>query len=237
MDLVTELDMWGRYDYIASISDSCTEAFLSKFPTLKDKIIPIDNIITNKMIGEQADMISLSKEMPEGNIRLLSVGRFSYAKNFDNIPEICKSIIDSGIEVRWYLIGFGGEEQLIRSQIEEFGMQRNVIILGKKENPYPYIKSCDLYVQPSRYEGKAVTVREAQMLHKPVIITDFPTAKAQLNNGYDGVIVPTDLGKCAKEIIEVIRDKNLQSKLIENMKHTNYSNEKEIQKIYDLIGE
>ena len=50
-------------------------------------------------------------------------------------------------------------------------MEDKVIILGKRENPYPYIKACDLYVQPSRYEGKCVTVREAQMLGKPVVIT------------------------------------------------------------------
>ena len=74
------------------------------------------------------------------------------------------------MEVTWYLIGFGKNEKQIRKRICETGMKQYVKILGKKENPYPYIRACDVYVQPSRYEGNCVAVREAQMLGKPVII-------------------------------------------------------------------
>ena len=165
----------------------------------------------------------------------MSIGRFSYQKNFDNVPEICKFILKSGLNVKWYLLGFGGDEQLIRDNIEKCGMQDKVIILGKKDNPYPYIKNCDIYVQPSRYEGKAVTVREAQILQKPVIITDYATAYSQIEDGYDGIIVPLDNKECAKGIERVIRDSDLQNKLIENMKKTHYSNECEVEKIYKLM--
>ena len=77
-------------------------------------------------------------------------------------------------------------------------MQERVIILGKKNNPYPYMRACDLYVQPSRYEGKAVTVREAQLLGKPVVITNYATSASQLEDGADGVIVPMDNAGCAE---------------------------------------
>lgn len=235
IDVETELGMWEGYDYIASISEKATEAFLQKFPTLQNKIVGIDNIVTNSMVEEQAnEPINVEFEKEE-HIKLLSVGRFSYAKNFDNVPEICKYILESGLNIRWYLIGFGGDEQLIRDNIEKCGMKDKVIILGKKDNPYPYIKNCDIYVQPSRYEGKAVTVREAQILQKPVIITDYATAHSQIEDGYDGVIVPLDNKECAKGIERVIRDSDLQNKLIENMKKTHYSNEREVEKIYKLI--
>lgn len=235
IDVETELGMWGGYDYIASISENVTETFLKKFPTLQDKIIRIDNIVTSNMVESQADEeIDIEFEQ-EGYLKLLSIGRFSYQKNFDNVPEICKFILKSGLNVKWYLLGFGGDEQLIRDNIEKCGMQEKVIILGKKDNPYPYIKNCDIYVQPSRYEGKAVTVREAQILQKPVIITDYATAHSQIEDGYDGIIVPLDNKECAKGIERVIRDSDLQNKLIENMKKTHYSNECEVEKIYKLI--
>ena len=237
IDVETELGMWEGYDYIASISKKATEAFLQKFPTLQDKIIGIDNIVTNSMVEEQAnEPIDVEFEKEE-HIKLLSVGRFSYAKNFDNVPEICRYLLESGLNIRWYLIGFGGDEQLIRDNIEKCGMKDRVIILGKKDNPYPYIKNCDIYVQPSRYEGKAVTVREAQILQKPIIITDYATAHSQIEDGYDGVIVPLDNKECAKGIERVIRDSDLQNKLIANTKKTHYSNESEVEKIYKLIGE
>lgn len=235
IDVEVELSMWEGYDYIASISEKATEAFLWRFPILQDKIIGIDNIVTNSMVEKQADEPIDVEFKKEKCIKLLSVGRFSYAKNFDNVPEICKYILESGLNIRWYLIGFGGDEQLIRDNIEKYGMKDRVIILGKKDNPYPYIKNCDIYVQPSRYEGKAVTVREAQILQKPVIITDYATAHSQIEDGYDGVIVPLDNKECAKGIGQVIRDSDLQNRLIENMKKTHYSNECEIEKIYKLM--
>lgn len=116
-------------------------------------------------------------------------------------------------------------------------MQKNVILLGKKENPYPYMNACDIYVQPSRYEGKAVTVREAQTLAKPVVITNFPTSKSQLEDGVDGIIVPMDNEGCAKGIMSLIDDKELQQKLINNCKSRDYSNKQEIEKLYKIIEE
>ena len=105
---------------------------------------------------------------------------------------------------------------MIHDKIKESGMEDEVIILGKKANPYPYIKKCDIYIQPSRYEGKAVTVLEAQMLGKPVVITDFPSSDSQLEDGIDGVIVPLDDSGCADGIVEVIQDRELRIKLVEN---------------------
>ena len=114
-------------------------------------------------------------------------------------------------------------------------MEEYIFILGKKENPYPYIKNCDIYVQPSRYEGKCVSVIEAQAFHKPVVITNYATAESQLKNGIDGIIVPMNNEECAKKIGEIIQNKKLQQKLIETTKITDYTNSKEIDKIYQLL--
>lgn len=169
--------------------------------------------------------------------RLLSVGRFSEAKNYDNVPDICRRMVETGVEVKWFIIGFGGDEQLIRDKITEAGMQEHVIILGKRNNPYPYIKACDIYVQPSRYEGKSVTVREAQMLCKPVVVTNYPTASSQIRNGIDGIIVPMDNEGCAKGLAEVIVDKALQERLVCYLECHDYGNENEVENIYRIVEE
>ena len=115
-------------------------------------------------------------------------------------------------------------------------MQEHVIILGKKANPYPYIKACDIYVQPSRYEGKSVTVREAQMLCKPVVVTNYPTASSQIQDGKDGVIVPMDNEGCAKGLAEFILDETKQSQIVEYLKTHDYGNINEVNKIYSILG-
>lgn len=227
--------LYTQLDAVASVSEPCTEQFLKSYPDLRKKAVTIQNIISEKLLFLQAREPVEDMKRVQGEIILLSVGRFCTAKNFDNVPDICKRLREKGYPVKWYLIGFGGDEALIRQKIIDAGMQDAVIILGKKENPYPYIAACDLYVQPSRYEGKCVSVIEAQILHKPVVITNYATSGSQLRDGYDGIIVPLDNEGCAEGIAAVIDDKDLQQRLIENTRKNDYTNSGEIEKIYRLL--
>ncbi|SEA51803.1 Glycosyltransferase involved in cell wall bisynthesis [Prevotella sp. tc2-28] len=235
---------WAKNDYIVSISDAITEQFLRTFPELKKKIIVIENIISTDTIRKKADAFDVSEEMPHNNgeIHLLSIGRFSDQKNFDNIPDICRhlnsqlSTLSSQLKAKWYLIGFGAQEELIKQKIIECGMQEHVIILGKRENPYPYIKACDIYVQPSRYEGKSITVREAQILCKPVIITDYPSAHSQITNGTDGIICPMDNASIANSIMKLYEDVEMQQKIKHYLATHDYGLMSEVNKIYKILN-
>lgn len=230
-----EQPIWNAYDHIASISPDVKTSFLRTFPSLSSKIIEIENILSPTFVRTRAEEFDVSDEMT-GEIKLLSVGRFTHAKNYDNVPFIASQIIQNGIKnLRWYLIGYG-DDNLIKANIAEAGMEKYVIILGKKENPYPYIKGCDIYVQPSRYEGKSVTVREAQMLGKPVVVTDYPTASSQIRHGIDGVIVPLDNEGCARGLADFIVDKPLRDRIAANLKTFDFGNEAEAYKIYQILG-
>lgn len=237
VDARRERRVWLRYDNIVSISESVTAAFLKTFPEAENKIVLVENILSPIFVRRQAAMFAVDEELPkeDGAVRLLSVGRFSSPKNFDNVPAICRRLREMGVKAKWYIIGFGGDEVLIRRRIREEEMQDYVIMLGKKDNPYPYMAACDVYVQPSRYEGKAVTVREAQILCKPVVITDYPTAKSQLENGVAGVIVPLDNEGCARGLADFVNNKPLREKIVANMKARDYGNEAEVGKIYKLL--
>lgn len=231
-----ELPIWSGLDNIISISPNVTETFLKVFPTLEDKIIEIENIMSPVMVRQRANEMDVTKELKDNkSLILLSIGRFTYQKNFDNVPVMCNSILKQGFDVKWYLIGFGLDEELIQKKIKEAAMEEHVIILGKKENPYPYIQACDLYVQPSRYEGKSVSVREAQMLYKPVVVTNYATASSQIKDGDDGVIVPMDNESCAKGIVDLIMDQAKQKHIIEYLHTHDYGNETEVEKFYKLI--
>jgi glycosyltransferase involved in cell wall biosynthesis len=240
IDVEQELPVWDSFDYIASISSEAAKTFVQVFPTLAQRIIEIENILSSAFVRHRAEEFKATELLTDKKyLNLLSVGRFCEAKNYDNVPDICKRTLeilkDKNIDIRWYIIGFGADENLIRQKIVEAGMQEHVIILGKKENPYPYIKACDIYVQPSRYEGKSVTVREAQMLYKPVVVTNYPTASSQIEDGVDGVIVPLNNEGCAKGLVEFILDKQKQEHIIEYLKAHDYGNVGEVEKIYNLI--
>ena len=230
-----ELPVWSAYDHIASISPDVTTSFLKTFPSLSSKIIEIENILSPAFVRSRAEELDVSKEM-SGELKLLTIGRFSKQKNFDNLPYIAAALVNSGLEtLRWYIIGYG-DEDTVRLHIAKAGMENHVIILGKKENPYPYIKACDIYVQPSRYEGKSVTVREAQMHCKPVAVTAYPTAPSQIRHGVDGVIVPLDNEGCAQGLANFIADEPLRNKIVSNLKELDFGNEAEVNKIYNLLN-
>lgn len=229
--------MWSNLDYIVTISEGCKEKFDKFYPELSDKTIVIENILSENFIVTQSKKYDEKDSFFNSNcIKALSVGRFCKAKNFDNIPDICSRLIKKGLNLKWYIIGYGSDEELIKQKIKQANMESNVIILGKKENPYPYIKNCDLYVQPSRYEGKCVAVREAQILNKPVVITAYGTSESQLKNGYDGVIVPMDNEGCAEGIYNVLTNKELLECLAYNCSQNDYSNSQEIKKLYEIIN-
>lgn len=229
-----ELPVWGAFDKIFAVSQGVKKSFAKVFPTLDEKIEVMENILSAASVRQEAETVDATKEMPaiESEMRFCSVGRFTAAKNFDNVPFICKMLVEKGLRFKWYIIGYGGDEQLIRENIKKAGVEEQCILLGKKSNPYPYIKACDIYIQPSRFEGKAVTVREAQILCKPVIITRFATSSAQLTEGVDGIIVPLDNSKAADGIYNFVLNKDLQEKFISYMATHDYGNEREIEKLF-----
>ena len=210
VDTDIELPVWSGYDRIVSISSQVTCNFLKVFPSLEDRIIEKPNLVPERYVKARAGEIpqeTVRSEMPlaSGRVNLLSVGRFCHAKNYDNVPDICRRIRAKGIDAHWYLIGYGGDEPLIRKRITESGMDGYVHILGKKDNPYPYMESCDIYVQPSRYEGCPMTVSEADVLGKKVVLTDFPTADSVADRCADCTIVPMDNENCAEGIAALAR--------------------------------
>ena len=236
VDVEAELKMWERLDYIASISEEVGNRFCEVFPSLRPKLVLIENILNADFIRRRAKESEVSLCDDPTTVCLLTIGRFSPQKKMEDIPKICKKILEQGLQVKWFIIGYGskGIENVVRENAKKEGVENKVVILGKQDNPYPYIQACDIYVQPSRYEGKSITVREAQILCKPVIVTNYPTAGSQIQTGVDGVIVPMDVDACAIEMAAFIRNVDLQEKMVEYLKTHDYGNVGEIKKIYRL---
>ena len=165
------------------------------------------------------------------------MARFSPAKGIDNAVKALKVLHNRGLtNIKWNVVGYGGDEENIRKLIKDNNLEDSFILLGKKTNPYPYMKKCDLYVQPSRYEGKAVTVVEAQILNKPVLITNYPTAKSQVKENYDGVICELSVEGIADGVEKLFKNRMKLNALEENCKKTNYSNSYELEKLYILFN-
>ena len=239
MDVETTEHRWEKNNYIVSISSSVTEQFLKTYPLLKNKIVEIHNILSPKFVREQAlleaNTLDIKSRKKKNELILLSVGRISYQKNFECIPYVCQILKNKGCKFHWYVIGPGSYDD-INVIGDNLGVRDFFDFLGPQENPYPYMYHCDIYVQPSRYEGHSVTVREAQMLYKPVIVTNYATARNQVKSGDDGIICGMSHEEIANAIIALVNDKNKMNHIKEYLASHDYGNEDEVNKIYDILN-
>lgn len=235
-DVRLDVKMWGKFDHIIAVSEACAVSFLQKYPELGQRVTVIENITSPHLIRKLAGDRVENPMTSDQRFKLITVARLSHAKGIDQAVKALRLLKNRGYNFAWYVVGYGGDEAGLRQLIAENELDDSFYLLGKKINPYPFIKAADLYVQPSRYEGKAVTVSEAQILGKPVLITNYPTAPSQVEDGFDGRICELSVEGIADGITELLlNDKELFKRLSSNMQQTSYNNEKEINKIYWLI--
>lgn len=235
--IALDLKMWNKFDHIVAVSEECKNAFLKKYSELEDRVIVIENIASPGFIRKMAEEEEDNPMVNDQRFKVITVARLSHAKGIDNAVQALSILKDRGYhEIAWYVVGYGGDEAMIRELIAQNNLQDSFILLGKRNNPYPYVKKSDLYVQPSRYEGKAVTVTEAQILGKPVMITNYATAGSQVKDRFDGYVTDLSIEGIADGIEKLYHDYQLRRNLAENCIHRDYSNRYELDKLYKIIS-
>ncbi|MEG1254502.1 glycosyltransferase [Clostridium sp.] len=235
-DVKEDLKMWNKFHHIMAVSEECKNSFLKKYPQLHKKVKVMENITSPDFIRNMAKEQVEDDISKDNGFKLLSVARLSHAKGIDNGVRALKLLHDKGLtEIKWYVVGYGGDEEMIRELIKKNHLEDSFILLGKKINPYPYMKACDVYVQPSRYEGRAVTVTEAQILEKAVVITNYATARSQLRNGIDGYICDNSVEGIADIIERIYGNIQLKNEVEKECINSNYSNLEELIILHKLF--
>jgi glycosyltransferase involved in cell wall biosynthesis len=237
IDKKLDFHVWNQFDFIASVSEECSKSFISTYHLLKEKIIEMENITSPSYIKYMADDHIILNGSQPNDFNIVSVGRLSYVKGFDIAVKALRALHDSGkTNIKWYVVGYGGYEAELKELILQNKLTDSFVLLGKKTNPYSYMKACDLYVQPSRYEGKAVTVTEAKILGRPILITNYPTAKSQVENEVDGVICDLSINGLTEGIERLYNKQDLRNKLVSNLIDKDFTNKEELTKLYRLLG-
>lgn len=209
----------SKYDGIFCVSDRCADKARKSMPELSQRIHVFRNFIDTEQI-RQAAKIGPVLNKKNGELCLLTVGRLSIPKGYDIAIRAAKILRDKDVKFKWYFCGDGEEKENIETEIEKFHLENNIEMLGFQSNPYGYMNSCDLYVQPSRYEGYAVTIVEAALLGCKIISTDVSGAKEEIEQGANGIIVETDP--------QAIADKIMNNNFENTVKKLNYDNRNNI---------
>lgn len=178
-----------KMDAIICVAESAKKSFVERYPQLTKKTHIIYNFFDVKMIKAKAEEISPYHGIKQGCFVLLSVGRMTPQKKYLRFLNVLARLREEKFEFRWYVLGTGVELEQIEIKIQELHLEEYVFLEGLTDNPYKYMKNCDLFVLPSGWEGFPTVTVEAKILECAVLATEVSGIREQMEHGKTGWIV------------------------------------------------
>ena len=201
-----------RYGYeksekIIAVSDNIAKELKAYRKKYANKIVVINNVIGIDSIIEKSKEPIEEEFFPSNNFNIVSCGRLSPVKGLHFAVEAIARLVSNGYtDINWYIIGGGPIEKKIKEQIAALKMENHIFMLGMKNNPYPYIKKCDLFIQPSLFEGYSLSIMEAKILCAPILAT-YAAAESQIENGVDGFLCDTNAESVYENILRFYKNR------------------------------
>lgn len=204
-----------KVDAICTISEQCVQSLKDVFPEVADKVKLVPNISLPEMIYKLAKE---PVEMPPlHGVVFATVGHVSYNKGIDLIIGASKVLKQKGLDFSWLLVGSTDGAEKYIDEILHSDLKDNIYLLGVQSNPYAYMQRADIIVHPSRFEGKSITLDEAKILCKPVVVTNFSTVYDQFEDGVNASICEMESEDLAQKIIYILSNFDIKALYIENL--------------------
>lgn len=225
---------YKKMDGLAVVSEHTAETMLKHFSFLKDRIYIIKNIVSSDVIKKMALDKAPEMELEDDTtFKICTVGRLTSQKGIDIAIEILKMLGNEGNNVEWFVLGDGEDRVKLKRKIKDNSLEGKFHLLGSRSNPYPYMASADIYVQPSRWEGYGITVAEAKVLCKPIVVSDIPEFREQISHNLTGKIAK-DKENFVREIENLIYNEDERRHLMNALK-SEPVNQNELLKLYAMI--
>lgn len=221
---------------IVTISNECLRILQEIFPEFSSKCVMIPNLTSEKLVKSKATEFYPEEFASTNTLRLLSIGRLSEQKGYDFAVEAAKVLKSREIDFRWFVLGEGELRGKLETQIARAGVKEQFILCGVRDNPYPYLANCDIFVQTSRFEGKSVALDEAKIFCKPIVATRYSTVYDQLNE-QTGVLVDMNGEAIADGIYDLVTNYDRKQLIVCNARKENHDNMNMIDHYYKLIDE
>lgn len=212
-----------RFDAFGVLNEKQAGLVEKWYPKMRGKTVIVENYVDRGFVAGCAEEFHI--ENPAGRFILCTCGRFAKVKGFDLACRTAKILKDRGIDFLWRFVGDGAERANIEQLVKKLGIADNIEFIGMQKNPYPYIASCDIYVQPSYEEAYGLSIKEALLLNRPVITTDTLGGRSLVKNGVNGAICAFDAESAGQEIMKFFTDKPYFNRICDNLKNTDYSND------------
>ncbi len=221
----------SRMDACVAVSEKVAQSYKTRYGV--KNVTAVHNIMNQTEIIEKADA-DVSLPFDNNQLNLVSVGRLDYSKNYEMLVQIAKRLYDDNLRFKLYIIGDGDERDTLTEQISSLGLTDTVFLLGRKDNPYPFIKNADLFVLSSRYEGLPTVLYEAIILKTPCVSTDVAGAREILKDIY-GIITDNNEDSFYDVLKSIIENPEALSAINKSLFGYEYSTSETIQKVSSLL--
>ncbi|MBP3568936.1 MAG: glycosyltransferase [Lachnospiraceae bacterium] len=227
-------ECYTAYDKVFPVSDEVKAAFLEAYPECREKTEVFHNLINRKRILDMAELPGGFTDDYNG-YRILTVGRLMEQKDFAQSIRAMKLLKEQGIRARWYILGEGEQRGELERLIQELGLEQEFFLPGAVENPYCYMKQADIYVHATRFEGKSIAIQEAQVLGRPILVSDCSGNREQVQHGVDGLLCDMTPEAICEGIRQLLAEED-KRKNYGNMAAKRHTTEqKETEKLLSLL--
>ena len=230
---------YERCAHVVTVSPSVDAALKSAMPDIAGRCVSMENIIDSKAIRTLALKGESFPDAGYSGIRIVSVCRLAEQKGVDMIPPVLARLREEGFDVRWYIIGDGDESY--RMKLAESALKHGVadifLLLGPKDNPYGYLRDADIFALTSRFEGRPITVEEAKIMLRPIVVTDYVSASDQLDGGRYGMIVPMTEDGIYEGVKKMADSRELRDSFTMELSKHDFGTTANISEFYRLIDE
>ena len=200
---IEELDCYRRYNHIVCVSKDSKKGFEKSY-FINDCVKVIYNALDKDIIYKKSkEKVNLSDKL-----NICCIGRLEHEKGQDILINALSKV---NKDIKLYLLGDGSNRKKLENLVEELGLSDNVDFIGFEENPYKYIKNCDVVISPSRHEGFSLVVAESIILEKMIISTKCSGPVEILDNGKYGILVENQ-DDLSININKILKDKNIIEK-------------------------
>lgn len=202
-----DVHIFNTYRKIVCVSKFTRDSFANRYPSLDNKTVYVYNVCSIDNIRIKSEEKINDKLFDTSLFTIISIGRIASVKRFYEIPAIARRLKDVGCAFKWYIMGGGNSEDTnkIKTAIEINGVKDEVIMLGARFNPFPYLKIADLLVSTSESEACPMIFNEAKILDTPIVSADFGSSYEFIKEERDGIV--TSLENMHDVIAKLINDK------------------------------
>lgn len=220
-----------KFTKIVFVSEESKKDFENRYKNLKDKLIVCNNLIDyNKIIKKSEEVITDFKK-DKNEITFLNIGRHDEKqKQLTKLIKSAEVLKKENYKFKIILVGVGPDTRNYQKQVKDLNLEKEIIFLGPKKNPYPYFKECDSVILTSNFEGYPVVYIESLVFNKPIITTDVSDSKKDIEGKY-GIVCSKDVKQISKAMEEFI---NNGYEIKNKFDPEKYNNEI-IKKIEDII--